>query len=245
MLKFGVLRGFSQPDVVDVCHLCPMPRIARLVVPGFPHHITQRGNRKMRTFFSSRDYQRYIGLIADEKNKAGVEIWAYCLMPNHVHIIAVPEAADSFCRLFRSAHQRYTRYINMREEWQGHLWQERFHSFVMDEQHLIAAVRYVEMNPVRAGLVDEPEQWRWSSVHAHLRGEDCQLVSVVPMLALINDWPGYLGSSATLDQVQSIRRHSRTGRPAGDDSFLRHLEDMTGRRLRRRRPGPKPGRRID
>jgi len=222
-----------------------MARIARLVIPRLPHHITQRGNRRMRTFFSNRDYQRYIGLIAKEKDKAGVEIWAYCLMPNHVHIVAVPNAEDSFCRLFRSAHLKYTRYVNQREEWQGHLWQERFHSFVMDERHLIAAVRYIEMNPVRAGLVDKPEQWRWSSVHAHMRGNDDQLVKVAPMLTLINNWSNYLDSTPLPGDVQAIRRHSRTGRPAGDNNFLRHLEDLTGRRLRRRRPGPKPSKHVN
>jgi len=222
-----------------------MARIARLVVPKFPHHITQRGNRRMPTFFSRRDYQRYIGLIAEKKLEAGVEIWAYCLMPNHVHIVAVPTAEDSFSRLFRSAHLKYTRYINRRENWQGHLWQERYHSCVMDEQHLIAAVRYVEMNPVRAGLVEKPRQWQWSSVHAHASGKDNQLVTVDPMLALIKDWSAYLTEEPVPSEILAIRHHSRTGRPAGDESFIVRLEKLTGRRLRKRRPGPKPGRPAD
>lgn len=222
-----------------------MARIARIVVPGYPHPITQRGNRRMPTFFLRRDYQRYIGLLADEKTRAGVEIWAYCLMPNHVHLVAVPTAKDSFWRLFRSAHLRYTRYINNRENWQGHLWQERYHSFVMDERHLIAAVRYVEMNPVRAGLVDEPRQWQWSSVHAHTDRKDNQLVTVAPMLSLINDWSVYLAERPAESENFAMRRHSRTGRPAGDQNFLLHLERLTGRRLRKRRPGPKPSRKTD
>ena len=123
-----------------------MARMPRLVVPDYPHHITQRGNRRMKTFFSEDDYQHYINLLESYKTDAEVEIWAYCLMPNHVHIVAVPKEKDGLSYLFRQVHRHYTRYINFREKWKGHLWQERYHSFVMDEQYLLATVRYVELN---------------------------------------------------------------------------------------------------
>lgn len=217
-----------------------MARMPRVVVPHYPHHVTQRGNRRQKTFFLDEDYQAYLGLLTELKAKAGVEVWAYCLMPNHVHLVLVPDQPDSLARLFRVIHREYTRRINFRENWRGHLWQERFHSFVMDEAHLIAAVRYVEMNPVRASLCSHPEQWRWSSVHAHLKGQDDGLVSVEPMAAIINDWPRYLAAPERPRQHDNIRRHTRTGRPVGNDSFIDHLEMITGRNLRPKKSGPRP-----
>ena len=136
-----------------------MPRMARLVVPGFPHHITQRGGRKQRTFFEESDYAAYIRKLRGRLVEVEISIWAYCLMPNHVHFVAVPRAEDALSRLFGHVHAQYARRINKARDWQGHLWQERFHSVVLDESHLMAAVRYVELNPVRAGLSVAPQDW--------------------------------------------------------------------------------------
>jgi putative transposase len=196
-----------------------MPRISRIVVPGYPHHITQRGNRRQKVFFSDKDYETYMSLVSKALISTDTRVLAYCLMPNHVHLIAVPSADDGLSRLFREAHVRYTRMINKRENWRGHLWQERFHSFVMDEQHLLAAVRYVELNPVRAGLCSHPEEWRWSSVHAHLCKQDDKLVTVKPMLDLISsDWKMYLNYCDSSEEVKKIRKHNSTGRPLGNVS---------------------------
>ena len=129
-----------------------MSRIARVIAPGYPHHLTQRGNRRLPTFFCDDDYHEYLALMAERCDECDVAVWAYCLLPNHVHLIAVPAEADSLRRAVGEAHRRYTRYVNFREGWRGHLWQGRFASFVMDERYLLAAARYVEMNPVRAGL---------------------------------------------------------------------------------------------
>ena len=216
-----------------------MARMARVVAPNFPHHITQRGNRRQQTFFSNDDYLVYLDLLACANEKADVDIWAYCLMPNHVHVVAVPYRENSLAKLFSDVHRRYTRRINFREGWRGHLWQERFHSFVMDEQYLLATVRYVELNPVRARLCKRPEEWRWSSVHAHLRTEDDRLVSVRPMLERVRDWQAYLQQDGDKSMTDDIRQHTRTGRPAGNDNFLSHLELTSRRTLRRKRPGPK------
>lgn len=217
-----------------------MARLARFVVPGYPHHVTQRGIRKLQTFFNTDDYRVYLKLISQTKDDAGVVIWAYCLMPNHVHIVLVPRAADSLARLFRLAHRQYTRHINFRYGWRGHLWQERFHSVVMDERHLIAAVRYTELNPVKAALCERPQDWPWSSVHAHLDGHDDQVVTVQPMLDLVGNWQGYLDSSDDAESIDIIRSHTKTGRPVGEDHFLKDLEKRTGRRIRRKKPGRKP-----
>ena len=143
-----------------------MARLARLVIPGLPHHITQRGNRRQQTFFCDEDYAAYVELMADWCKERGVEIWAYCLMPNHVHLIAVPKSEDGLRRAIGKAHRRYTRRINFREKWRGCLWQGRFASFVMDEPYLLAATRYVELNPVRAGLTTDAADWPWSSAKA-------------------------------------------------------------------------------
>lgn len=218
-----------------------MARMARIVVPDYPHHVVQRGNRRQRTFFSPADYRAYIRLIAKAKSDAEVKIWAYCLMPNHVHLIAVPGQVDSLAVLFRDAHQRYTRRINSREDWRGHLWQERFHSFVMDEEHLLAAVRYVEMNPVRAGLCTSPNRWPWSSVHAHFRRQDDAIVSVAPMLERVSNWENYLLRAESEVRLRVFRKHAKTGRPVGDDTFIAKLECLTGRKLRKKKPGRKAG----
>jgi putative transposase len=212
--------------------------MARLVVPEYPHHVTQRGARKQKTFFSEYDYSMYLELLGKARERSGVEVWAYCLMPNHVHLIVVPRRRDSLAAFFRQAHRTYTLAINAREGWQGHLWQERFHSFVMDESHLLAAVRYVELNPVRAGICDTPGEWPWSSYRAHLQGLDDKLVSVAPMLSRIDDWSNYLTSGdRDIEKFAQLRERSRTGRPAGDDRFVTHLEKLVGRSLRMRNPG--------
>ena len=211
--------------------------MARLVVPGYPHHVTQRGNRQLATFFVDNDYQDYLELLSANLQKAEVAIWAYCLMPNHVHLVAVPEATDGLARLLRITHHKYARFINERFGWQGHLWQERFHSFVMDEAHLFAAVRYVELNPVRAGLCAEPYHWPWSSVHAHLFGRPDPVVDPAPMLMRVPDWTAYLSGGGNGPSNADLRRHSRTGRPAGSESFITKLEGLSGRRLKKRKTG--------
>jgi putative transposase len=216
-----------------------MARMARVVVPHYPHHVTQRGNRRQKTFFSDADYRAYLKLLAEAKVESGVDIWAYCLMPNHIHIVAVPKHKDGLAQFFRIAHRQYSRMINFREGWRGHLWQERFHSFVMDERHLMATVRYVELNPVRAALCADPQDWRWSSVQAHLLGRDNTVVTVEPMLRRVKDWSDYLSVADEAGSWDRIRMHSRTGRPAGTRSFLERIEFVTGRRLKRMSPGPK------
>ena len=166
-----------------------MARIARVVVPGIPHHITQRGNRRMDTFFSDGDYREYLYLMAEWCNRCKVQVWSYCLMKNHVHLIVVPETEDGLRRAIGEAHRRYTRYINFQKDWRGHLWQGRFGSFPMDEQYLLVTARYIEMNPVRAGIVKKPEKYKWSSAKAHIHREDDILVKVGPLLDIIPDWP--------------------------------------------------------
>jgi len=169
----------------------------------------------------------------------GVQVWGYCLMPNHVHLIAVPQSADGLRRAIGEAHRRYTRQINFREGWRGHLWQGRFASFVMDEPYLLATARYVELNPVRAGLVEAPSEYPWSSARSHVTGRDDGLVQVAPLLELAPNWRRLLTSAVSEEELRVLRGHERTGRPLGDDDFLVRLEKNLGRVLRRQKPGRK------
>jgi putative transposase len=161
-------------------------------------------------------------------------------MPNHVHLILVPKDADGLRAALGEAHRRYTRHVNFREGWRGYLWQGRFASFPMDEAHLLACVRYVELNPVRAGLVRRPALWRWSSAAAHLAGRDDGLVRVRPLLDLAGDWRTFLAGGLDEDERAAIRAAERTGRPLGSAAFLARLEKRLRRPLARRKPGPKP-----
>ena len=216
-----------------------MARLAHVVAPGIPHHITQRGNRRQPTFFCEEDYQCYLELMAQFCRPEQVEIWAYCLMPNHVHLIAVPQSADGLRQAIGEAHRRYTRRGNFREGWRGHLWQGRFASFALDESYLLSAARYVELNSVRAGLVNAPSRYRWSSAAAHLRGRDDSLVRVAPLLQLAPNWRRMLVSVIREEELKVLRGREHTGRPLGDEAFLASLEQNLGRILRRQKPGPK------
>jgi putative transposase len=217
-----------------------MARMARVVAAQVPHHVVQRGNRRQPVFFSTADYKAYLRLMATWCGQERVEIWAYCLMPNHVHLVAVPDTEQGLARAVGEAHRRYTVRVNQRENWRGYLWQGRFSSCPLDEQYLLAAVRYVELNPVRAGLAERPWQYCWSSAAAHLRGRDDTLVKVKPMLSRVEDWREYLSSEQDSTDMELIRRHTRNGRPLGNSDFVESLEARTGRTLAPRKRGPKP-----
>ena len=214
-----------------------MPRLARAVVPGVPHHVRQRGNRRQRTFFREEDFVLYTDLMSEWCHKCHVEIWAYCLMPNHSHVVAVPETPDGLRRAIGEAHRRYTAEINRREHWTGYLWQGRFASSPMDERYTLAAARYVELNPVYAGLVARVDDYRWSSARAHLIGRDDGLVSVRPLLARVDDWSAFLAQSVPPEVVSKLRRHANTGRPLGSEQFIDDLEQKLGRALRPQKGG--------
>ena len=208
-----------------------MARIARIVVANYPHHITQRGNRRQDTFFCEDDYRYYKRLMAEWCRKFGVEIWAYCLMPNHVHLIAVPQTEDGLRRAIGEAHRRYTLQVNLRKHWKGHLWQGRFSSFLMDENYLLAATRYIELNPVKAKMVKNPGKYFWSSAKAHLIGQDDGLVKVKPLFKMVDDWHKFLSIPTKEEEIALIHRHDQTGRPLGSIKFIHQLEKKLSRIL--------------
>jgi putative transposase len=205
-----------------------------------PHHITQRGNRRMSTFLQESDYRVYVNLMRTWCARHEVAIVAYCLMPNHVHLIAIPDTVEGLARAIGEAHRRYTCHINQREGWRGYLWQGRFASFVMDQDHFLTAMRYVELNPVRAGLAASPADWPWSSARAHLTGERDPLIGDVrEMIAYVGNWQKYLALDVEEAQLVRLRQHTRTGRPLGDEAFIHRIEETLGRFLRKRKPGPR------
>ena len=216
--------------------------MARVVVPGLPHHVTQRGNRRQEVFFCEEDYAAYVELMKDSCLRYGLRVWAYCLMPNHVHLIVVPPSEAALCRGIGEAHWWYTRRINFRENWRGHLWQGRFASFVMDEPYLLAAARYVERNPVRAKLAERAEEWPWSSAAGHVASragawaEGSWLRERIA--GWVCTWGEYLSDRDAVGIGAQLRRHESTGRPLGEAGFVKRLE----RRLRRSLLPGKPGR---
>ncbi len=227
-----------------------MARLARIVIPDIAHHVTQRGNRNLPVFFGEADYVLYRDLIAEGCSNAKVAVLAWCLMPNHVHLVAVPADADGLRRALAEAHRRYTKSINQREGWRGHLWQERFHSFPLDDPHLIAAVRYVELNPVRAKLVRTPESWPWSSTLARLarRGDGLVTRTRPPPLDAAGPWPAFLAAGMGTKQSEhvdeTLRQHERTGRPLGTAQFVARLEQLAGRALAPK-PAGRPKRKVE
>ena len=214
-----------------------MARFARLVVPGYPHHITQRGVRSMDIFADDRDRQTYLQYMVEEAERCGITFLGWCLMTNHVHLIAVPEQEDSLARAIGNAHRRYTRGKNLEAGVRGYLFQGRFHSCVLDEPHLLAAGRYVERNPVKAGIVSRSQDFPWSSCRYH-----CSLIDKDPLVRrrqlpkLAGDWPGFL-ETFDGEMDQNLREQTRTGRPLGDDRFVLKVESLTQRTVKGRPPG--------
>jgi len=217
-----------------------LARLARIVIPGTPYHVTQRGNRRQTTFFEDEDFALYRDLVGEAARRAGSEVWAYCLMPNHVHLIVVPSDEHGLRRTFAEAHRRYTGFINARHRWTGHLWQGRYGAVAMDEAHLAHAARYVALNPVRARLCERAEDWPWSSARAHLAGQDDGLAIVRPLLDRLGDFAAFLGGDEDQQASRALRIAETTGRPVGSAAWVEQLERATGRALAPRKRGPKP-----
>ena len=197
--------------------------MARVVIPGCPHHVTQRGNRGEDVFFAAADRLRYLELLDRCCRKYGLAVQAYCLMTNHVHLVAVPRAEASFGEALKPLHMRYAQHVNRVQGMSGRLWQGRFFSCPLDDQHLWAAVRYVERNPVRAGVAEHAEDYRWSSAAAHcglcheaLLSDPCELTAQMNP----QRWRQWLGEPWEDEELLTsrLRRCTSTGRPAGQAS---------------------------
>lgn len=205
-----------------------MPRLPRVVIPKCPHHIAQRGNRRQRVFFSPEDYKTYLKIIHASCVLFDVEIWSYCLIPNHTHLIVVPSTEKSLALAIGKGHEAYTRYINFKKKWRGYLWQGRFSSFPMDEEYLLQAARYIELNPVSARLAANPSNYLWSSARAHLGLEKSPYINTQALLNRIPHWKSFLAEGLAREAITLLEMHQRTGRPLGSTSFLKGLETLTG-----------------
>src|SRR4051812_47580425 len=208
-----------------------MARLARAVFPGHPHHVTQRGNGRATTFFDDEDYALYRDLLGRHCAAAGVEIWAWVFMPNHVHLILVPSDADGIRRALAAVHRRYAGHIHARLKRTGHFWQGRFGCVAMDEQHLGAALRYVSLNPVRARLVGRAADWPWSSAPVHLGCAATDgITKTEPVLTRFPNFAALLEAGEEEEAMHRLRRAETIGRPIGGEDFVRTLEALSTRR---------------
>jgi putative transposase len=221
-----------------------MARVARIVIPGCPHHVTQRGNQKQTVFFTDADRYTYLKLLQKHFSQYGIQMVGYDLMHNHIHNIAIPEKAISLAKGFGRVHNDYARLQNIRRQSTGHFWQNRFYSCPLDEHHLWNALRYAELNPVRAGLVAHAWDWPWSSARAHVSGIDKTGLLNMQIWRKRFDgrrWREFLEEELDVDgEEDKIRYATRTGRPLGGEEFIQYLESLTGRVLAPLKRGRKP-----
>jgi len=224
-----------------MCYFDVMPRLPRTVFAGLPHHVTQRGNRREPIFFSDGDRQAYLLWLKEYADKHQVEVLAYCLMTNHIHLIAVPESDDGLMRVLKPLHMRYAQRINRERGWKGHLWQGRFFSSPLDDAYLWAALRYVECNPVRAGMVQRAEDFPWSSAAAHCANRSDGLLDAESAwgkkFSAIDDWSAWLAVTGETEEVKILRQNADKGLPCGSKDFVQRLGMKVGRMLEYRPQG--------
>lgn len=212
-----------------------MPRLARLIVLEYPHHVTQRGNYRQDVFLDDSDRRRYLMLLADYSKKFRLTILSYCLMNNHVHFIVIHYDKNSIANTFHILHTRYSQYFNKKMKVAGHLWQGRYYSCVLDEQHLLVAVKYVERNPIRAKIVKKPYDYIWSSAKNHTGESNNDIIDARDLFKYIeieqSKWKDFIDRSDEPDDVSAIRKYTITGRPLGNIAFVQNLEKAFGERL--------------
>jgi len=179
-------------------------------------------------------------LLNYHAKKENLAIWCYCLMDNHVHFVAVPKKPEDLSKAIAQIHRKYTLTINIRNDWKGYLWQGRYLSYPMDEKHTYLAVRYIERNPVRAKIVKYAEDYPWSSAKAHVTGRHDKILSDFYLLKEIKDWRLYLQNKETEEEKMLIKKHEKSGLPLGSRDFIQKCEKITGRKLRKNKPGRPP-----
>ncbi len=216
-----------------------MPRIARFVCPDAPHHVTQRGNRRGRVFFADADYRIYLTWLSQYATCHGLDVLAYCLMTNHVHLVVVPATRASMQLTFRQLHTRYALRVNRSRDWKGHVWQGRYFASALDEAHFWSAIRYVEQNPVRACMVARAEDYRWSSAQAHCGLRQDKVLSEKAhwqkQFEGVGNWSAWLADGGNDEEnLERLRRHASAGLPCGSEQYIESLEASAGRSLRYR-----------
>jgi len=216
-----------------------MPRIARICAINYPHHVTQRGNNRETAFFEDEDREFYLKILSKYSHQWAFEIWAYCLMPNHVHILAVPKKQESLAKGIGSTNLVYTQYINRKYKRSGRLWQNRFFSTIIEKEfYLWAVARYIELNPVRANFVERAEDYMWSSARVHVSGIKDDILSVGGWLEEreLNAYREFLKVEGREIEA-SIRKATSTGRPLGSGRFIKKLERILERNILPKKAG--------
>ena len=215
-----------------------MPRKYRIVVVGKPHHIIQRGNRRQKVFFYPGDKTLYLKFLKEQVEKYDVDVWAYCLMDNHVHLVLVPKTIEGLAKAVAETNRYFACKINKRYGWKGYLWQGRFISFVMDEIYLNRTLRYVENNPVRAKIVEKPWDYLWSSARKHVNKAEDTLVKDCPAVQLVGDWKDYLMRPEIDELLNEIRKRNLSGLPLGESQFIEKIAKDYGLKLEELIPKP-------
>lgn len=218
-----------------------MPRTARLIAPGHPHHVTHRGHARHRVFFEDQDYRNYLRILHEETRRNDVAIWAYCLMPNHAHLVMTPATPAGLSKAVGETARRFARASNGGRDRRGPVWQSRFYSVALDERHLLEAVRYILLNPVRAGLRESADRWRWSSFGAHRTGSD-DLIDTAPLAGRIRSIESFVAIGTARDIAEQIRAATRSGRPLGEKNFVEELALSRGVTISDRPRGRPPSR---
>lgn len=217
-----------------------MARQARITLDYTPHHITQRGNRGEPVFFEKGDFQAYLDMLKEQCERFNVKIASYCLMPNQIHLLAIPEKGEMLSRAIGETHRRYTNMINKRNDWRGHLFQDRFFSYACDEQHAIRAVRFIERLPVISRIAPKPESYLWSTAKNRIKVIPDSFIYAPPQFNSIHNWEEFLNRSMDEAEMKLIQTHLQTGRPRGRDEFIDRVEKQLGRTVRPKKRGRKP-----
>lgn len=217
-----------------------MARQARIVIPNTAHHITQRGNRGEHVFLEKSDYQTYLDILTEQCKRFDTAIYSYCLLPNQIHLIVEPQKPELMARAIGETHRRYTNNINARQNWRGHLFQDRFFSYPMDEQNTLRAARFIETLPVTAGIAPKCENYLWSSAKSRIKVIENSFLKPFRSFHAIHNWADYLERPMDPNELKTIQTHLQTGRPRGSDLFLDNIEIEIGRTVRPQKRGRKP-----
>ncbi|MFH1515501.1 MAG: transposase [bacterium] len=215
-----------------------MPRQVRRTIPNVPYHMTQRGNNGRDVFFSNDDRKRYLKWMIHYSSRYEFDIIAYCLMTTHVHFVGIPRKTNSIAMTVQVVHMIHTQAINKESNLKGHLWHSPYYSSPMDDKHMWLAIRYVEQNPVRAGIVHHPTKYKWSSARAHCGlSDDPVLAPGVDLPGVFDGWSEILKEIPDVEAIESIKNCTLRGLPCGENGFVKRISSRMGLKTNKRKRG--------
>ncbi|MEM8833293.1 MAG: transposase [Pseudomonadota bacterium] len=217
-----------------------MARQARIIVQNHPHHISQRGNRGESIFFEKDDFSTYMEILQKSLKDFDLDLLSFCLLPNQIHLLITPKEKDDLSRCIGETNRQYTRYINQKKDWTGHLFQNRFFSYAMDDQFVLRAARFIETLPVTAQITEKPQNYLWSSAKFRIKTIENSPIKPFNMFHLDQNWESFLNRLMDPEELKKIQTHLQTGRPRGNSLFLDMVEKEIGRTVRPQKRGRKP-----